>query len=291
LTSREIALVLVSAALHALWNFSTKGSQSPLAFALLLRAMMAVPLIFVLPFFDPGAIPDEVWWIVCASVVVHTFYLYWLSKGYESGDLSLVYPIARSTPALVPLVAVPLLGERLSPVGALGIAVVVLGIWLVHAEGWRWRSLAHRGSRYALLTLTATVGYSLLDKHGMATFAAADWASLVPRALVYLFLLEALGVLPFLPLALREVGGAGLWRVARTEFRSALGAAIAAIASYTLILEAFRTAYVSYVVAARQSSVLFALALGVILLRERPSRSRLLGVVATLAGVVLVALA
>jgi drug/metabolite transporter (DMT)-like permease len=291
LTSREIALVLLSAALHALWNFSAKGSRSPLAFALLLRAVMAVPLIFVLPFVDLRAIPDDIWWIVSASVIVHTFYLYWLSKGYESGDLSLVYPIARSTPALVPLVAVPLLGERLSPAGAVGIAVVVLGIWLIHAEGWRWRSLAHRGSRYALLTLVATVGYSLLDKHGMATFSAAEWSGPVPRALVYLLLLEALGVLPFLPLALREVGGSGLWSLARTEFRSAIGAAIAATASYTLILEAFRTAHVSYVVAARQSSVLFALALGIVLLRERPSRNRLAGAVATVVGVALVALA
>jgi uncharacterized membrane protein len=69
------------------------------------------------------------------------------------------------------------------------------------------------------------------------------------------------------------------------------GAALAATASYALILEAFRTASVSYVVAVRQSSVLFAVALGVIFLRERPSRIRVLGALATVAGVALISLA
>ena len=57
-----------------------------------------------------------------------------------------------------------------------------------------------------------------------------------------------------------------------------------------LILEAMRTAPVSYVVAVRQSSVLFAVALGVFFLRERPGRVRVIGILATLAGVALISL-
>jgi drug/metabolite transporter (DMT)-like permease len=45
---------------------------------------------------------------------------------------------------------------------------------------------------------------------------------------------------------------------------------------------------VSYVVAARQVSVLFALALSVLLLRERPSRARIAGALATVLGVGLI---
>jgi drug/metabolite transporter (DMT)-like permease len=290
-TPREISLVLLSALLHAAWNLSTKGSGNPVAFALLLRTTMACLLIALVPFFELSEIPAAVWWILLGSALVHTFYLYCLSKGYQSGDLSVVYPIARSTPAFVPLAAVPLLGERLSALGALGIAVVVVGIWLVHAEGWRWRNLGHPGVKYALLTLAATVGYSLFDKQGMAVFTDATWSGPIPRAMAYLFLLEVLGVPLFLPLALREVGVEGLRRAFRMEIRTVAGAALAATASYTLILEAFRTASVSYVVAARQSSVLFAVALGVIFLRERPSRIRVLGAFATVAGVALISLA
>jgi uncharacterized membrane protein len=290
-TSRELSLVLLSALLHALWNFRTKGSRNPLAFALLLTACTASCAICIFPFVEWREVPSQLWWVVSVSATVHTLYFYCLSKGYQSGDLSLVYPIARSTPAFVPLIAIPLLGERLSVPGALGIAVVVAGIWLVHAEGWRWRNLAEPGTKFALVTLAATVGYSLFDKQGMAILSDASWSSPVPRALVYFCVVETMMFALFLPLALREVGRAGLRTAAREELRTAAAAALASIASYTLILEAFRTASVSYVVAARQSSVLFALVLGGIFLRDRPSRPRMLGVIATVAGVVLIAIA
>jgi drug/metabolite transporter (DMT)-like permease len=61
--------------------------------------------------------------------------------------------------------------------------------------------------------------------------------------------------------------------------------------SYTLILHAMETAPVSYITAARQSSVLFALLIAVVALKERPGRLRVLGGIANVAGVVLIALA
>jgi drug/metabolite transporter (DMT)-like permease len=56
------------------------------------------------------------------------------------------------------------------------------------------------------------------------------------------------------------------------------------------VLQALATAPASYVVAVRQASVLFALLLGVLRLRERPGRPRVLGALATVAGVALIAL-
>jgi drug/metabolite transporter (DMT)-like permease len=60
--------------------------------------------------------------------------------------------------------------------------------------------------------------------------------------------------------------------------------------SYSLILEAFRTAPASYVVAVRQTSVLFALLFAAGWLRERPDRRRIFGATATVVGVALIAL-
>ncbi len=52
---------------------------------------------------------------------------------------------------------------------------------------------------------------------------------------------------------------------------------VASFVSYTLILQALRTAPVSYVVATRQLSVVFAVGLALFWLRERPSRARIAG--------------
>ena len=125
----ELALVLLSGLLHASWNAATKGSETPVGFML---AMEAVSLALFVPIlllgFDPFEVPTAVWGLVLVSAFVHALYSWWLSSAYERSELSLVYPIVRSTPALVPLVAVPLLGESLSVAGALGIALVVLSL-------------------------------------------------------------------------------------------------------------------------------------------------------------------
>jgi drug/metabolite transporter (DMT)-like permease len=92
-----------------------------------------------------------------------------------------------------------------------------------------------------------------------------------------------------LPLALRRLKPGELVAVARSEWRSAFAAALISFASYGLILQALRTAPVSSGVAPRQISVLFAVAIGALRWRERPSRLRLLGALATVVGVALVA--
>lgn len=290
MSPRDLGLVLLSALLHAAWNVSTKGSRDPLAFAVVFRGVALAAFLLLLPWLRLGEVPVPVWRFLVGSVVFHGFYFYWLTRSYQVGDLSLVYPISRSTPAFIPLLAIPLLGERISPAGGCGIAVVVGGIWLAHAEGWRWRSFADPGFRLALLALATTVGYSLLDKQAMAAFAAVSWDGPLPRAIVYYFLIEILSSVLFLPLAWRRLDGRVLREVARSELGVAARAQLVAFVSYALILEALRTASVSYVVAVRQASVLFALAFGMVLLRDRPSRLRLLGALATVAGVVLVSL-
>jgi drug/metabolite transporter (DMT)-like permease len=221
-----------------------------------------------------------------------------MSRAYEQGELTLVYPIARSTPALLPFVAVPLLGERITAGGALGIATVVGGMWLVQAGtaspqgigGLRSRAFAEPAVRYALLTLATTVGYSLLDKRAMVELAAHPWTSAIPRALAWNLLLWSASGSLFAVLVVRRRGAREILAAARKDLAAPTLAALVSLAGYSLVLEALATAPASYVVAVRQSSVLFALLLGVLHLRERPGRPRILGALATVAGVALIAL-
>ncbi len=290
MTSRELTLVLLSALIHAGWSVAIKGSRDPLGFNLLQEVAPVAAALGVLPWLPLGALSPAAWGFLAATGVAHGLYFYWMSCAYERGDLTLVYPIARSTPAFLPLVAVPLLGETISAVGAAGIACVVAGLWAVAlGPGVSRASLRQPAAGYAALTLAATVAYSLTDKGAMAELALAPWPSPVPRAVAYSLLLALANAAVFVPLAVSRRGLAPL-RAAWPERWRATGAAAASFASYALILQALTTAPVSYVVAARQTSVLFALALGVVLLRERPGRLRLLGATATFLGVALLAL-
>lgn len=290
-TTSELALVVLSAFLHAIWSASIKGSRNPLGFNLLQLAP-PVAAACLLPLWVPlGDVPRAVWWIAIGTGLSHGFYFYWLARALASGELSIVYPIARSAPAFLPLFAVLLLGESLSIRGALGIAVVVAGMWAVQADSGvvGWQRFRAPGAKFAWLTLLASIGYSLCDKAAMARLNVAPWHSAIPPAVVYYLLLSVAGGLVFTPLALRRVSRAELAAVARSEWRNAFLAAGVSFVSYGLILQALRSAPVSYVVAARQTSVLFAVAIGALHWRERPSRLRLLGALATVLGVALVA--
>ncbi len=286
----DLALVLLSAFLHAVWSVSIKQSGDPLCFNLLQVWIAACGMAFVLPWIPWHAIPLQVWVLVMLTGPTHAIYLYWMSRAYEHGDLTLVYPIARSTPAFLPLVAVPLFGEVLHPIGGLGIAVVVMGIWLVHlGPGFDRPRLVGTATRFALLTLLTTVVYSLIDKAAMAQLAAGAWPSLLPRAIAYSVLLQLAHAIAFTPLFFRARDLAALRVAAREQFARAGAAALVSFAGYALILRAFETSLASYVVAVRQSSVLFAVVLGAFWLRERPSRPRMLGAAATVIGVALIA--
>jgi drug/metabolite transporter (DMT)-like permease len=291
-TATAFGLVVLSALLHAVWSASIKGSREPLAFNLVQALATSLVGIGVFAAADLSAIPGGVWWALAGTSLAHALYFLFLSIALTRGELTLVYPIARSTPAFLPFLAVPLLGESISTQGALGIATVVAGMWLVHSEGrLSFRALLGPGTGFAYLTLATTVGYSLADKAAMAELSAAGPATRVPHAILFYFLLSTASTALFAPLAAAGLRARPWAETMRLEWGRALGAAAMSFVSYVLILEAYRAAPASYVVAVRQTSVLFAVVIGIFHLRERPGRARLLGALATVAGVALVGIA
>src|SRR5687768_3887390 len=123
-------LVVLSAFLHASWNVAAKGSGAPAPFIFVSDLAGLAILLPVFLFFRLSDLTAEVWLMVLLTGIIHGVYAWSLTLAYETGDLSLVYPISRSTPAFVPFLAVPFLGERVSLMGGAGIALVMIGIWM-----------------------------------------------------------------------------------------------------------------------------------------------------------------
>ena len=65
------------------------------------------------------------------SGLLHFLYWLWLSRSLDEGDLSRVYPISRSAPALVFVIAVVFMGEDVSVSGAVGILLAALGVYTI----------------------------------------------------------------------------------------------------------------------------------------------------------------
>src|SRR3989442_7144099 len=181
-----------------------------------------------------------------------------MGRALASGDFSLVYPIARGLGVgLVPVGAFVLLGERLSTLGASGVGLVVLGIVLANAAagGLRRRpgagkgTSAGKGTGWAVVTGVTVATYSLVDKVGVTHL----------HPLPYLALMGAGISLLLLPSVRRT---AALRREWTLNWPTILVAACLNLTSYLLVLFAFRLSKAAYVVAARETSIVFSVLIG-----------------------------
>src|SRR6266849_10489988 len=170
-----LVLVLTAALLHSCWNALTKNARDQFAFLCLAVAVASVVFLPVtLWALPPGGVPASAWPYVIATIALHALYFYALGRSYRAGEFSLVYPIARGLGvALVPVLAGVLLDERPSTLGALGIALVVIGIVALQ---WVGRAPIAAGARqrlgpgtwWALLTGVTIAAYALVDKAGVS---------------------------------------------------------------------------------------------------------------------------
>ena len=283
MSGTALALVLSAALIHSGWNALAKRASSPLAF---LWSSVTVATMIFLPLsvgFLRDGIPTEAVPYVIATIVIHAAYFYALGRALGSGDFSLVYPVARGLGVgLVPVGAILLLGERLSLLGATGVGLVLLGIVGAHATAGGFHRLtgqrAGAGTGWAVVTGLTIATYSLVDKVGVSRL----------HPLPYLALMGA-GISVLLLPAVRRTGA--LRREWAINWPTILVAACLNLTSYLLVLFAFRLSKAAYVVAARETSIVFSVLIGGIWFEEGRLAGRLAVAGVVLAGVACVALA
>jgi phosphonate utilization associated putative membrane protein len=280
-----VIAVLFGALLHAGWNTLVKSSgdmQVDLALVHFLGAVAAVPLLVLV-----GWPPREAWPFVCASLVIHVAYYATLNGAYQHGDLGLTYPIMRgSAPLLVALGSGAVLGEALSLAAWLGVIGITVGVLLVGLS----RSAAtdparrRRAIGYALANAVVIAAYTFVDGQGVRTSAAAGG-----QAFSYVVLLFVFDGIPYPAWVWWRRSAAGRRAIVDYALRrwplAALGG-LASMGSYGIALWAMTRAPVAAVSALRETSVLFAAALSMIVLKERLGPLRALGAAVIVGGVV-----
>jgi drug/metabolite transporter (DMT)-like permease len=282
-TAAALLLVLGAAVLHAGWNALTKRAGDPVVFlwwvGVLASALYAPIALVTLARhgFSAAAVP-----FVIGTIVLHALYFFTLGRAYATGDFSVVYPIARGLGvALVPMAALALWDERLSPLGTLGVILVASGIFFLHWRPGAWTATAFlaSGTGWALATGVLIASYSLLDKAGVARL----------HPLAYIWLMEMGSCALLTPVALAK--GDLLRREWRVNRGTIAAAALMSPTSYLLVLFAFQFGKTGYVVAAREMSIVLSTIIGSVWLKEGGLRRRLAGAAVVLAGVACVALA
>jgi drug/metabolite transporter (DMT)-like permease len=287
-----LALVVVAALLHALWNIAAKKAGGGSAFALLVGLLILGVWLPVGIWAGWTVVPQWglwEWGLVLASALLHHVYFHTLLRGYRLSDLTVVYPVARGTGPLVSsLGAIVLLGEGMALAGGMGVLAMAAGVFLIAGGPGLWakahdpaqRQRVHKGLAYGTATGVLISGYTLVDAYA------------VKVALISPILIDYFGNLlriPFmLPHALRH--RAASLQAWRKQWKYALVVACISPLGYVLVLYAVRLAPVSHVAPAREVSMLFAALLGGKLLGEGDTGLRLAGAACIAGGVVALAM-
>jgi drug/metabolite transporter (DMT)-like permease len=297
-----LALVLIAALLHALWNIAAKKAGGNHHFALLSVLLTVVLWAPVALWFGVGEWQRwglVEWGALAASALVHVLYFSVLLTGYRKADLTVVYPVARgSGPLLASIGAVLVLGETITLLGGLGILAVCGGVFLIAGGPRLFRggdgdahphqqahAVAHAramaGVRWGAATGALIACYTVIDGYAVKVLligpVLVDYVGNVLRV-------------PLLALpVLRDHGGFA--EAARTQWKHALIVALLGPLAYILVLYAVKMAPLSHVAPAREVSMLFAALIGGRLLGEGDRALRLVGAAFIAAGVIALATA
>ena len=286
-----LGLVLLSALFHALRSLFTKESGDKQIF-LWLYSLFALlffaPLFFY--FLYRVGINKPIAYAWCAgSGFIHFLYWLFLTSAYKEGDLSHVYPIMRSSPALVLVIAILFLGEQVSFQGVSGILLVAAGVYIINLKQISGnellapvKSLARdRSTQFAFLTLISVACYSVADK------MAVEYIHPILFAFFHLFF----GMCYYTPYIVFTKTAVEI----KKEWHSGPGriilSGVIGIVGYALILVAFTIERVSYIVSLRQISIVFAVLMGGHFLKEKHRGIRLTGALIIFVGGILISLA
>ncbi len=278
-------MVLLSAALHPLWNAMIKRDAQPEG-AFVGNGAMLVILAgahSLIAGYDLLAI-TKIWHLLAITVMAKLIYTASLVTMLRRGDLSAYYPIARSSPAFIAAVNALFLGALYSPSALAGIAMVVAGaFWLQYKRGVR------------MFDNPVTLMFALVAMAGTGINSIADARAVQVVAPSVIFFWTFVFTLPGFVLAFAVLGGKTV--TVRSLFpwlRNPLPYAkigVLCYVSYLLILLAYEGGgEVAAVNAVRQASIPFSVLLGGMWLKEADMGQRILGSLLLAAGIVVIVL-
>ncbi|GAA4176907.1 DMT family transporter [Gryllotalpicola koreensis] len=278
-----IAIVLVAAVAHAVWNTVSKGKRGDtVRFVWAYTALSAVLCLATVAVWSAVRHPPDVGYTlvlaVAVSGVLHVAYSLTLQIGYDHSPLGVVYPIARGTgPVLTTLCAVLFLGQAISRTETLGAALVIAGVVVVTGNPFRTSTRGRlRGVLWGTATGVMIAAYTLWDAHAM-TNLRVDPLTYFSGTLVVETLLLA-------PQALRR-GAAPVMESVRQNAPLIPAIAVLSPVAYVLVLFAMRSAPVAVVAPLRESSIVLGSFLAWWLFHEGLLARRLVGAAVVLAGI------
>jgi len=251
------AAVLGASLLHAAWHALVKSSGDRVVALAGMNLVSGAVALALIPFVVLPPAPALA--VIAVSVLLHGAYKLALATLYSGAELSRAYPLARGiTPLVAMALGYALLGDRHGAVALAGIVVISAGILGLLFEPSAVR-LSPLKLGAAIGTGTAVAVYSVVDAYGVRL--TGDWLGFT----AWLVACDS-GAFVAYAIATRRREALRVWRSSwgRTLLSGVLGSV-----SFGIFMWALGRAQVGAVAALRETSILFAALIGVVLLKDR----------------------
>ena len=212
-----------------------------------------------------------------ASAFLHLGYQVFLLNAYRYGSLTSIYPIARGmAPLLITLVSILILDVMLELSQILGIVLISTAIICFGIKQYRLANAELTGLMLACATGCFIAGYSVVDAIGtriagsaIAFYGVSTFSSAILLA-IYL-----------------QITNPGVLFSFHKEARNTLiYGGTASYLAYVIVLWACLHAPVAIVSSLRETSLLFAIILGAVLLKEKITVFKMIMIAFILCGIV-----
>jgi drug/metabolite transporter (DMT)-like permease len=266
-------MVLGAALVHATWNALVKADGDRLSLIELMSGTQILVSLCLIPVVSVPA--ADSWPFLLVSSGLNTGYMFMLNRAYQSGDLSLVYPVARGlAPLVVAIVSAVALGQTLTYANQMGVLLIVLGVTSL-ALSRRLTSLIDlRPLVLAAATAVFIGSYTVVDGLGARVAGSAH------AYVVWLSLVTSIAIVA----CVRWLRRGRRAPILRRTRNAGIAAGIMSYGAGWVVIWALTLAPFALVSALRETGVVFAVLIGVVALKERVSLARLASIGTTLIG-------
>lgn len=265
-------ILLIAALSHAICHSLLKHNDNPLGLlgiTSLVEIIIFTPLIFFVPF--PTS---HIWLLIISSALLHGLYRMLVLYSYKFGDLSFVYPVARGgSSLLLAVISIIYLSDKISLFGFLAILVICFGLFLIsYSKKNKFNKIAFI---LGVLTALMITSYTLVDGMGIRHSK---------NPYTYLYWMLLLNGTPAL-LASLMFKGTGLRKINKDLLVKGISFGILAPLAYGLVVWCMQYLPIAYASAIRETSIIFATLIGLLILKEKDANSRIIPAIFIVIGI------
>lgn len=265
-------ILLIAALSHAVCHSLLKHNNNPLGLlgiTSICEIIIFTPLVFYIPFPTP-----YIWILIMTSALLHGLYRMLVLYSYRFGDLSFVYPVARGgSSLLLAVISIIYLTDEISFFGFLAVLIICFGLFLIsYSKKKRFNKIAFI---LALLTALMITSYTLVDGIGIRQSQ---------NPYTYLYWMLLLNGTPALIASLMFKNN-GLRKINKDLLIKGVSFGVLAPMAYGLVVWCMQYLPIAYASAIRETSIIFATLLGLIILREKEANTRIIPAIFIVVGI------